>query len=148
MSLVTDRGGHLKIFVFCEFLHIFLSVEFEGPVYSFLFLSLPHLISKATYEEKNVEKLGSESKLNRKTIIFTARIDGIIKMKSIGDVGVDDIKSDVAYVKEKEKHKKVCKSGACSFTLLISNVIADVLFSISVKLFFTSPNCKVMSSTV
>jgi hypothetical protein len=45
------------------------------------FLSLPHLISKATYEEKNVEKLGSESKLNRKSIIFTARVDAIIKMK-------------------------------------------------------------------
>jgi hypothetical protein len=34
-----------------------------------------HLISKANVEEKNVEKLGSEGKLNRKTIIFTARID-------------------------------------------------------------------------
>ena len=67
------------------------------------FLSLPHLISKANNEEKNVEKLDGESKLNRKTIIFTARIDDIIKMKSIGAVGVDDIKSDVAYVKEKEK---------------------------------------------
>ena len=67
------------------------------------FLSLPHLISKANDEENNVEQLGSESKLNRKTIIFTARIDDIIKVKSTGDVGVDDIKSDVAYVKEKEK---------------------------------------------
>jgi hypothetical protein len=71
------------------------------------FLSLPHLISKANVEEKNVEKLGSEGKLNRKTIIFTARIDDIIKIKSIGDVGVDDIKSDVAYVKEKEKQAQI-----------------------------------------
>jgi hypothetical protein len=54
------------------------------------------LISKATDEEKNVDKLGSEDKLNRKTIIFTARIDEVIKMKLIGDIGVDDIKSDVA----------------------------------------------------
>jgi hypothetical protein len=74
------------------------------------FLSLPHLISKATYEEKNVEKLGSEGKLNRKSIIFTARIDEIIWLNS--------------------------------------NVISDVLFSISLTLFFTSPNCKVTSSTV
>jgi hypothetical protein len=72
-----------------------------------IFLSLPHLISKANVEEKNVEKLGSEGKLNRKTIIFIARIDDIIKMKSIGDVGVDDIKSDVAYVKEKEKQAQI-----------------------------------------
>jgi hypothetical protein len=71
------------------------------------FLSLPHLISKATYEEKNVEKLGSESKLNRKSIIFTARVDAIIKMKSIGDVGVDDIKSDITIVKEKEKQAQI-----------------------------------------
>jgi hypothetical protein len=42
------------------------------------------LISKANDEEKNVEKLGSEDKFNRKTIIFTARIDEIINMKSIG----------------------------------------------------------------
>jgi archaellum component FlaC len=67
------------------------------------FLSLPHLISTAKVEEQNVEKVGSEDKLNRKAIIFTARIDDIIEMRSIGDVGVDDIKSDVAYVKEKEK---------------------------------------------
>jgi hypothetical protein len=65
------------------------------------------LISKANDEEKNVEKLGSDGKLNRKSIIFTARIDDIIKMKSIGDVGVDDIKSDVAYVKEKEKQAQI-----------------------------------------
>jgi DNA-binding beta-propeller fold protein YncE len=65
------------------------------------------LISKANDEEKNVEQLGSESKLNRKTITFTTRIDDIIKMKSIGDVGVDDIKSDVAYVKEKEKQAQI-----------------------------------------
>jgi hypothetical protein len=71
------------------------------------FLILPHLISKANDEEKNVEKLGSESKLNRITIIFTARINDIIKMKSIGDVGVDDIKCDVAYVKEKEKQAQI-----------------------------------------
>jgi hypothetical protein len=71
------------------------------------FLILPHLISKANDEENNVEKLGSESKLNRKTIIFTARINDIIKMKSIGDVGVDDIKCDVAYDKEKEKQAQI-----------------------------------------
>ena len=71
------------------------------------FLSLPHLISKANDEENNVEKLDSEGKFNRKSIIFTARIDEIIKMKSIGDVGVDDIKSDVAYVKEKEKQAQI-----------------------------------------
>jgi hypothetical protein len=71
------------------------------------FLSLPHLISKANDEENNIEKLGSEGKFNRKTIIFTARTDDIIKMKSIGDVGVDDIKSDVAYVKEKEKQAQI-----------------------------------------
>ena len=41
-------------------------------------------------------------KFNRKTIIFTTRTEDIIKMKSIGEVGVDDIKSDVAYVKENE----------------------------------------------
>jgi hypothetical protein len=66
------------------------------------FLSLPHFISKANDEGKHVEKLDSEGKFNRKIIIFTARIDDIIKMKSIGDVGVDEIKSTVAYVKEKE----------------------------------------------
>ena len=71
------------------------------------FLSLPHLISKANDGEKNVEKLYSEGKYNRKTIIFTARIDDIIKMKSIGDVSVDDIKSDVAYIKEKEKQAQI-----------------------------------------
>jgi hypothetical protein len=54
------------------------------------FLSLPHLISKANNEDKNVEKLGSEGKFNRKSIIFTARMDEIIKMNSIGDVCVDD----------------------------------------------------------
>ena len=71
------------------------------------FLSLPHLIAKANDEDKNVEKLGSEGKFNRKSIIFTARIDEIIKMKSIGDVGVDDIKSDIVYVKEKEKQAQI-----------------------------------------
>jgi hypothetical protein len=55
-------------------------------------------LNNANDEEKNVEKLGSEGILNRKTIIFTARINDIIKMKSIGDVGVDDITCDVAYV--------------------------------------------------
>jgi hypothetical protein len=70
-------------------------------------LSLPHFISKANDEEQNVEKLGSEGKLNRKSIIFTARIDDIIKMKSIGDVGVDVIKSDVDYVKEKKKQAQI-----------------------------------------
>jgi hypothetical protein len=49
-----------------------------------IFLSLPHLISKANDEEKEIEKLGSNGKLNRKSIIFTTRIDEIIKMKSIG----------------------------------------------------------------
>ena len=71
------------------------------------FLNLPHFISKANDEEKNVEKLGSDGKLNRKSIISTARIDDIIKMNSIGDVGVEDIKSDVAYVKEKEKQAQI-----------------------------------------
>ena len=71
------------------------------------FLSLPHLISKANDEEKKVEKLGSEGKFNRKSMIYTSRTDDIIKMKSIGDVGVDDIKSDVAYVKEKEKQAQM-----------------------------------------
>jgi hypothetical protein len=41
------------------------------------FLSLPHLISKANDEEKNVEKLGSESKLDRKSLTFTARFDDL-----------------------------------------------------------------------
>jgi hypothetical protein len=67
------------------------------------FLSLPHLVSKASNEEIDVEKVGSEGKFNRKSIIFTARTDEIIKMQSIGDVGVGDIKGDVAYRKEKEK---------------------------------------------
>ena len=66
------------------------------------FLSLPHLISKEDDEEKYVENLGSEGKFSRKSIMFTARIDENIKMKSIGDVVVDDIKTDVAYVKKKE----------------------------------------------
>jgi hypothetical protein len=60
------------------------------------------LVSKASNEEIDVEKVGSEGKFNRKSIIFTARIDNIIQMKSIGDVDVDDVKSDVTYVKEKE----------------------------------------------
>jgi hypothetical protein len=34
-------------------------------------------------------------------------MDDIIKMKSIGDIRVDDIKSDVAYVKEKEKQAQI-----------------------------------------
>jgi hypothetical protein len=34
-------------------------------------LILPHLISKANDEEQNVEKLDSEGKLNRKSIILT-----------------------------------------------------------------------------
>jgi hypothetical protein len=72
-----------------------------------IFLSLPHLISKANDEEKHVEKLDNEGKLNRKSIIVTARIDDIIKMKSIGKVGVDDIKSDAVYVKEKEKQTQI-----------------------------------------
>jgi hypothetical protein len=44
--------------------------------------------------------------------------------------------------------KSLNKSDSCSFILLNSNVISDVLFSISVNLFFSSPNCKVTSSTV
>ena len=71
------------------------------------FLILPHFISKAHDEENNVEKLGSDGKLNRKIIIFSARIGDIIKVNSIGDVGVEDIKSDVAYVKEKEKQAQI-----------------------------------------
>jgi hypothetical protein len=85
------------------------------------FLCLPHLISKANDEEKNVEKLGSEGKFNRKSIIFTARIDEIIKMKSIGDVGVDDIKSDIVYVKEKVKQAQIVgplTSRTCNDTIL------------------------------
>jgi len=70
-------------------------------------LCLPHLISKANDKEKKVEKLGSEGIFNRKSIIFTARTYEIIKMQSIGDVGVDDIKSNVAYVKEKEKQAQI-----------------------------------------
>ena len=58
------------------------------------------MISKANDEEKHVEKLDGESKFNRKTIIFNGRIDEIIKMTSIGDVGV-------AYVKEKEKQAQI-----------------------------------------
>ena len=73
------------------------------------FLSLPHLISKANNEERNVEKLDSEGKFNRKSIKFTARIDEIIKMKSIGDVCVDDFKSDVVYVKQKEKQAQIAE---------------------------------------
>jgi hypothetical protein len=79
-------------------------------------------------------------------------------MKSIGDVGVDDIKSDVAYVKEKEKQAQIVgpstrrRNEKIYLKLLKeiddSNVISDVLFSISVNLFFTSPNCKVTSSAV
>jgi hypothetical protein len=65
------------------------------------------LISKANDQEQNVEKLDSKGKLNRKSIILTARIDEFIKMKSIGDIVVDDIKGDVAYVKEKEKETQI-----------------------------------------
>jgi hypothetical protein len=36
-------------------------------------------------------------------------MDDIIKMTSIGDIRVDDIKSDVAYVKEKEKQAQIVK---------------------------------------
>ena len=71
------------------------------------FISLPHLIPKANDGEKNFKKLYSEGKLNRKTIIVTVRIDVIIKMKSIGIVGVHDMKTDVAYVKEKEKQAQI-----------------------------------------
>ena len=63
-------------------------------------------------EEKNVENLGSEGKLNRKSIIFTTRIDDIIKTKYIDDVGVDNIKSGVVSLKLKKmrnKHNKTIK---------------------------------------
>ena len=70
-------------------------------------LGLPLFISKANDEEKKVEQLGSEGIFNRKSIIFTARVDEIIKMKSIADVGVDDITIDVAYRKEKEKQAQI-----------------------------------------
>jgi hypothetical protein len=65
------------------------------------------LISKANDQKQNVEKLDKEGKLNRKSIILTARINEFIKMKSIGDIVVDDIKSDVAYVKENEKQAQI-----------------------------------------
>ena len=64
------------------------------------------MISKTNDEEKNVEKFGSEGKLNRKTIIFTARTEAIIKMKSIGDIVVDDIKSDVVYEKKRRSRHR------------------------------------------
>ena len=48
---------------------------------------------------KNYTAMG---KFNRKTFIITKKTKDIIKTKSIGEVGDDDIKSDVAYVKEKE----------------------------------------------
>jgi len=85
------------------------------------FLSLPHLISKANDEEKNVEQLGSEGKFNRKSIIFTARIDEIIK---IGDVGVDDVKSDVVYVNEKEKQAQIV--GPITTDDIILNVLKEI----------------------
>jgi hypothetical protein len=53
-------------------------------------------------KQKRWKNYAAMGKFNRKTIIFTTRTEDIIKMKSIGEVGVDDIKSDVAYVKEKE----------------------------------------------
>ena len=65
------------------------------------------MISKANDQKQNVEKLDKEGKLNRKSIILTARINEFIKMKSIGDIVVDDIKSDVAYVKENEKQAQI-----------------------------------------
>ena len=65
------------------------------------------MVSKGNDGEKNVEKLYSEGKLNRKTIIVTVIIDVIIKMKSIGNVGVHDIKTAVAYVKENEKQAQI-----------------------------------------
>ena len=65
------------------------------------------MISKANDRGKNVEILYSEGKLNRKIIIVTVRIDVIIKMNSIGNFGVHDIKTDVAYVKEKEKQAQI-----------------------------------------
>ena len=71
------------------------------------FLGLPLFISKANDEEQKVDQLGSEGIFNRKSIIFTARIDEINKMKSIADVGVDDIKIDVAYCKEREKQAQI-----------------------------------------
>ena len=65
------------------------------------------MISKANDQKQNVEKLDREGKLNRKSIILNARINEFIKMKSIGDIVVDDIKSDVAYVKENEKQAQI-----------------------------------------
>jgi hypothetical protein len=70
-------------------------------------LGLPLFISIANDEEKKVEQLGSEGIFNRKSIMFAARIDEIIKMKSITDVGVDDSKIDVVYRKEKEKQAQI-----------------------------------------
>jgi hypothetical protein len=90
------------------------------------FLSLPHLISKANDEENNVEKLGSEGKINRKSIIFTAKIDEINKMNSMGDVGVDDIKSDVLYVKEKEKQAQIVGQLTRTSDDIILNFLKEI----------------------
>ena len=45
MSLVADRGGHLKVFVFCELIHIFLFSGLEF-LYIFLFVSVSLLLKE------------------------------------------------------------------------------------------------------
>jgi hypothetical protein len=112
------------------------------------FLSLPHFISKANDEEKKVEKIGSKGIFNRKSIIFTARTVEIIKMQSIGDVGVEDIKSDVAYRKEKEKQAQIV-GPLTRGTLLkeidvkvgcLSNIITDCTILDNGKVVFSEHN--------
>jgi hypothetical protein len=61
--------------------------------------------------------------------MFTARIDEIIKMNSMGDVCVDDIKSDVVYVKEKEKQAQIVGQ------LTMSHDLCNYLNCIQRKLF-------------
>ena len=119
------------------------------------FLSLPHLISKANDEEQNIEKLDSEGNLNRTSIILTARIDEFIKMKSIGDIVVGDIKSDVAYVKEKEKQAQIIElltrrtKGRMNLKLLqeidvtvgyLSNIISSCTILDNGKVLFSEYN--------
>jgi hypothetical protein len=109
------------------------------------FLILPHLISKANDEENNIEKLGSEGKFNRKSIIFTARIDEIIKMNSMGDVGVDDIKSDVVYVKEKVKQAQIVGE----LTRTSDDIILNFLKEIKVRTGYPSnklTGCSILDS--
>jgi hypothetical protein len=66
--------------------------------------------------------------VSSKSIILTAKIDEFIKMKSIGDIVVDDIKGDVAI----------------DFILVISSVLAVKIIDLCIYL-----NCiqrKVLSS--